>query len=99
MEIWKCNKSIYVDHNLNLALDEFMTEILSKGKTLNRLYTGKDSFQEELYTWNLENMEWDRTQLVRKRFSAIAHSEIVQYLECVYIISKVDVERRRVERK
>jgi hypothetical protein len=97
MEILKCNKSIYV--NYYLPLNYFRMETLSNGATVNPLYMGKDSFLKELYTWSIENMEWDRTEMVRTRVSAISHSGIFQYLEYVYKFSKMEAEARRVERK
>jgi hypothetical protein len=97
MEIGKCNKSIYV--NYYIPLNYFWMEILSNGDTVSPLYIGKDSFQEELYSWSIESMEWDRTDMVRTRVSAISHSGIAQHLEYVYKLNRMEADARRVERK
>jgi hypothetical protein len=98
MEIGKCNKSIYV--NYYIPLNYFRMEILSNGgDTVSPLYMGKDSILKELYTWSILKMEWDRTEMVRTRVSAISHSGIAQHLEYVHKLSKMEAEERRVERK
>jgi hypothetical protein len=97
MEIGRCDKSIYVDHSY--PLDEFLTELLTTKGLRSKPYKGKDSFQQELHTWAIGSMEWDRTEMISTRFSAISHSGIFKHLENVYRIDKMRLQLRKLARE
>jgi hypothetical protein len=98
MEIRKCNKSIYVDNDYQL--DQFRTDalILGSGNLRSMLYKGKESFQKKLFSWRVIRMEWDRTGLISKRWSAISHSGIFSQLDYVYRSGKMKSQIRKVEK-
>ncbi len=98
MEISKCNKSVYVDYDYQL--DKFRAEvlILTKGKLRSKMYKGKESFQKQSFSWLIEKMEWDRTEMVSKRWSALSHSGIFSHFNDIYRIEKVKSQMRIIEK-
>jgi hypothetical protein len=98
MEISKCNKSIYVDNNYQL--DQFRVEVLrlGKGHLTSKLYTGKESFQKQLFSWRIIGMEWDRTGLISKKWSALSHSGIFSQLNNVYKSGEMKSQIREIEK-
>ncbi len=97
MEISKCNKSIYVDNNYQL--DKFRAEVLrlGNGNSKSKLYKGMESFQKKLFSWRIEKMNWDRTGLISKRWSALSHSGIFNQLDYVYRTGKMKSQIRKLE--
>jgi hypothetical protein len=98
MEISKCNKSIYVDHGYQL--DRFRTEVLMLGNInlINKLYKGKESFQRQLFSWRMREMQWDRAEIVSKRLSSLSHSGIFGRLDYVYRAGKIKSLLRKYEK-
>jgi hypothetical protein len=98
MEMSKCNKSIYVDHDFEL--DQFRSEvlILGNGNLKSKLYKGKESFQKQLFSWRIAEMGWDRSDLILKRWSSLSHSGIFSRLDYVYRIGKMKSLLRKYEK-
>jgi hypothetical protein len=98
MELSKCNKSIYVDHDYQL--DQFRRDVLmlTNGNMESKLYKGKESFQKQLFKWSIEEVEWDRSEMVSKRWSSLSHSGIFSHLDDVYRIGRMKSKTRMIER-
>jgi hypothetical protein len=97
-EISKCNKSIYVDHDYQL--DQFLTEVLAlgNGNLINKLYKGRESFQKQLFSWRMHRIQWDRAEILSKRWNSLSHSGIFTNLDYVYKIGKVKTLLRKLEK-
>jgi hypothetical protein len=96
MEVSRCSKSIYVDHDYQL--DQFRTEILRNGRLKSALYKGKESFQKKLYSWSISNAEWDRTEMISRRINAISYSGIFKHIDDIYRTYKMKSQLRKLDK-
>ncbi len=97
MEIAKCNKTIYVDNAY--PLDAFRVDLIAARTPASKLYKGKSSFMEELYTWSITSMEWDRSEMISLRFNALSQSGIMSHLDYVFRIGEMKSRVKRAERE
>ncbi len=71
---------------------------LRRPKLERKLYKGKESFQKQLFKWSIEEVEWDRSEIVSKRWSSLSHSGVFSHLDDVYRIGRMKSEIRKTEK-
>ena len=71
----QCNKSMLIGTNAELR--QFMKQDLNS----ESMYFGADKFLSHLRAWTMEEMRWDRKDVLYIRFQSIIHSGIFSFLK------------------
>jgi len=73
-EFSKCDKNIFVGHRGEL--DAFARKILQKSPNIG-VYYGTDEFLPTQLYVTLEPLDWDKSNIIRRRFQSLVHSGLL----------------------